>query len=480
MFGIDFYPTPKNVIEQMIFWGDVKGKNFLEPSAGKGNIVDYLNEHGANSVLACEIDNNLRAILQGKCEIIASNFLDVTSDMVSHIDYIIMNPPFSSYAKHINHAWDIAPEGCQIVALCNMETYKYNLDRELCNTVKNYGDIIELGSCFDTAERKTDVNIGMIKLFKPAHSKSFDYNGFYLDEESINLTEENGIIKRNEVKILVEHYVRSLRVFDELRECGDVIEEYMKSLGCYSPKIQINLSYNENVTTKEEFARKLQIQAWNKVFELTKIEKFITSNIREDINRFVGQYSKYPFSVKNIYRMLEILLASRKNIMDTAVERAIDDYTKHTHENRHDVEGWKTNSGYMLNKKFISNYGVEYSVYGGLSLRYGGNASENIGNLEKAICYIQGYNWELLHDSKEEWERRCREVGRVVETRKCSLYDYFYNNKVEAGVWYDWGLFRFKAFKKGTIHFQFKNDADWEAINRAYAKIKGQSLPEKL
>lgn len=36
----DFYPTPKEVIEQMMMGENIVGKTVLEPSAGKGDIVD--------------------------------------------------------------------------------------------------------------------------------------------------------------------------------------------------------------------------------------------------------------------------------------------------------------------------------------------------------------------------------------------------------------------------------------------------------
>ena len=42
MFGKDFYPTPDNVIERMLANVDMYDKVILEPSAGKGNIVDFL------------------------------------------------------------------------------------------------------------------------------------------------------------------------------------------------------------------------------------------------------------------------------------------------------------------------------------------------------------------------------------------------------------------------------------------------------
>ena len=83
----DFYPTPKEVIEQMMMGENIVGKTVLEPSAGKGDIVDWLKENGAVRVIACEKDPNIRKLLNGKCEIIANDFLTVTSEQVSHIDY---------------------------------------------------------------------------------------------------------------------------------------------------------------------------------------------------------------------------------------------------------------------------------------------------------------------------------------------------------------------------------------------------------
>lgn len=49
MFERDFYPTPHEVIIQMIENVDFTNKTVFEPSAGKGNIVKVLKERGANS-----------------------------------------------------------------------------------------------------------------------------------------------------------------------------------------------------------------------------------------------------------------------------------------------------------------------------------------------------------------------------------------------------------------------------------------------
>lgn len=46
-FDRDFYPTPVEVIDQMMQFSDVVGKVVLEPSAGSGNIVEWCKASGA-------------------------------------------------------------------------------------------------------------------------------------------------------------------------------------------------------------------------------------------------------------------------------------------------------------------------------------------------------------------------------------------------------------------------------------------------
>ncbi len=41
MFNKNFYPTPREVIAQMLNGLNLRGATVLEPSAGNGNIADY-------------------------------------------------------------------------------------------------------------------------------------------------------------------------------------------------------------------------------------------------------------------------------------------------------------------------------------------------------------------------------------------------------------------------------------------------------
>ena len=118
IFNRDFYPTPDNVVDMMLSTSEVGGKVVLEPSFGKCDIVKRLNMLGAKEVIGCEINDTLRGSAQG-VRVIGDDFFNIQREHVSHIDMIVMNPPFSEQKRHIQHAWDIAPDGCEIISLCN-------------------------------------------------------------------------------------------------------------------------------------------------------------------------------------------------------------------------------------------------------------------------------------------------------------------------------------------------------------------------
>lgn len=70
-------------------------------------------------------------------------------------------------------------------------------------------------------------------------------------------------------------------------------------------------------------------------------------------------------------------------------------------------------------------------------------------------------------------------VNSTLDKEQPNSYSKNYIRR-EFGTWYDWGFFRFKAFKKGTIHFEFKDEKVWAMFNQRIAKIKGFPLPENL
>jgi hypothetical protein len=164
----DFYPTPPEVAAEMLDPLDLRGKTVLEPSAGSGNLVRECLERGAAEVLWCEAEPHLRDMLTSIRNATPAHqfgdFLQVHPADVSHIDLIVMNPPFSADEAHILHAWEIAPPGCEIVALANWNTVSgvfRGLQLQLAKLIEAYGSLDDLGECFSTAERPTRVSVGL-------------------------------------------------------------------------------------------------------------------------------------------------------------------------------------------------------------------------------------------------------------------------------------------------------------------------------
>jgi hypothetical protein len=458
MFNKDFFPTPENVIELMIQGENIAGKVILEPSAGKGDIVDYLTEHGAKNVISCENNEDLKKILQTKCKIIESDFLNLTSDKISHIDFIIMNPPFSADEKHILHAYNIAPAGCKIISLCNTSTVENthtNSRKELKKLIDSYGISENLGDCFTDAERQTGVNITLIKINKPGSSYKTEFEGFFMDEEPEEAG-QIGLMSYNIVRDLVNRYVAAVKLYDTQLQTGQKMNALLSNF--YGSDLTFTCSENGAVKLRNEFKKDLQKAGWKFIFNKMDLRKNTTQGLMDDINKFVEQQSEIPFTMRNIYHMLDMVVQTTGQRMDKAILQAFDTITEHHHDNRQYLKGWKTNSHFLVGKKFIlpscvspsKEYGYTSTTYSYLS----GYKSDTIADLEKALCFANSINYD---DIKTVYQS----IGR-------NLYAEYYESY----------FFKYKAFKNGNMHFEFINDDIRGKFNQRVAKLKGYPLFE--
>lgn len=375
MFNKDFYPTPEPVILQMLEGYDVAGKVVLEPSAGKGDIIDVLQSQGAE-VIACENNLDLQKIVKSKCKLIAGDFLKVEASEVSHISFIVMNPPFSADEKHILHAWEIAPAGCVILALCNLETVQHtgylgdrdtrtNAQKELQALIGANGKFEDLGECFSTAERKTSVDVAFVTLTKPANGYAQEFSGFFMEEEPE--AQGNGIMEYNAVRDLVNRYVAAIKLYDlqleQAIQMNDLISTFYTSKNQYQNKDRdqapgFTTTQEDKPKNRADFKKELQKDGWRFIFTKLNMEKYSTKGLKADINEFVEKQTQIPFTMKNIYAMLQLVVGTTSQRMDKALLEVFDQLTKHYNENRYCVEGWKTNNHYLVNRKFIFPHGV--------------------------------------------------------------------------------------------------------------------------
>ncbi|WP_341459078.1 methyltransferase [Bacteroides nordii] len=164
----------------------------LEPSAGKGNIVEALREKQKFNnkwyttikldIDCIESDENLRAVLKEKnIRVVHDDFL--TYDTMKEYDLIVMNPPFSNGCKHLLKALELQQRnGGAVVCLLNAETLKNECNNErimLNRMLREYNaDIQYIQDAFADAERKTDVEVALVKVKLPdIHRESVIFDG---------------------------------------------------------------------------------------------------------------------------------------------------------------------------------------------------------------------------------------------------------------------------------------------------------------
>jgi hypothetical protein len=294
-----------------------------------------------------------------------------------------------------------------------------------------------------------------MRLRKPGQrvSGADEFDGFFLGPDDIEAQGE-GIIPYRRSRDLVNRYVEACKIFDEQLKAGVRLQSQVG--GIYSGELGIQIRMEGCPATRNRFRKELQKAFWKSVVAEMLPQSMATSQLQGDINKFVEQQIQVPFTERNLFRMLQVIAGTSEQRIDRAVEAVFDDLTKYTHENRWNVEGWKTNEQYLFGQKFIMPNASKPCFPIGLSFERWSNQGRQVDDLIKALCYITGKKYKDMEKPGSGFDR------------------------LGTGIWYEWGFFEFKLYKKGTAHFRFRNLEDWAALNARIAKIKGLALPESI
>ena len=391
----NFYPTPEsllNKITQGIDWRCVS--TILEPSAGKGNIVDFINKtykglagrwNSYEPDIDCiEKDTDLRGVLKNKnYRVVHDNFL--TFKTFKTYDLIIMNPPFDNGARHLLNAINIQKNGGAIICILNAETLKNpftNERKDLLQKLEKYNASVEyMQNTFVDAERSTDVEIAVVKIDIP--KKKFESNIFSNLEKKYYA--ESGVKGLNELapNDYIEAAVRRYEMEAEagvnlIREYNALVPHMLKTLkddDTYNSPI-LNLTINGGGTrskeaTENSYIKILRRKYWEALFNNPVFTEGMTSNLRKQYQSRVDELINFDFSLHNI-RVLQIEMSKGliKGIEDTIVE-IFDElshehsYNEETKRNIHYYNGWKTNKAWYINKKVILPYMNAFSDWNG-------------------------------------------------------------------------------------------------------------------
>lgn len=479
MFNNEFYPTPENIILQMIspYKEAIKEreiKHILDPSAGKGDILDCISKfteyYREKYLYAIEIEPDLQYILQEKhYKVIDSDFLQYNGKII--FDLVVMNPPFSNGDEHLLKAWDMLHEG-DIVCLLNKETVDNpcNKQRKLLQTIikENKGTVEYLGKCFSTAERKTNVDVVMVRLKKVANKDRFDFfedANFHKTNKKIDLNENNinqQVARNNAISNMVDYYNASSLAVENCIKAFKELAYYIEPFSDkYDSKYLIKnvgklITENPNSDGYNDSISLLRNLGWSFIFNRTKISSLMTSKTQRDFERFRNNQCDIEFTEENIQKLFELIFLNRGAIMEKCVTDVWDLMTSYAPENKIHWEGWKTNDTWKVNTKVIMPNFINYDRKSWCMWKLSYKDGE-LNDIDKAMCYISGKKMENITTIRDALDKTFDKMNRQKEFECKEVLSTF---------------FQIKVFKKGTIHLKFKDEFLWQEFNIRVAKGK--------
>lgn len=436
-------------------------KSVLEPSAGKGDIVEAITKklechqqryysNNKYDIDAIELDNNLQYILKGKkLRLVHDNFL--TYNTYKKYDAIIMNPPFSNGDKHLLKAIEIQQSGGKIVCLLNAETLKNpysNIRKELINQLQKYNAEVEyLENTFLEAERKTNVEIALIYIDIP----KIEYNSVIIDElkkeevyKTNNQHTSDKLINSDFIKGIVEQYnyevKAGLKLINEYNSLKPLMLRSFKDDGVPVLKLSLEYEDKEEDSLENAYIKQIRTKYWQALFSNDKFMGLFTSNLKQKYMQRVEELQDYDFSLYNIYTLrIELNKEMAQGVEDTILNLFEEFSHKHYYDesskNVYLYNGWKTNKSYKINKKVIiplngfndwfnkSYHPTDYKVL------------DKLKDIEKVFNYLDNGETEEIDITDT-----LKMAEHYQETRKIDL-KYFY----------------ITFYKKGTCHIEFKN-----------------------
>lgn len=492
----EFYPTPKALVKKMVEgvqWEMVK--TILEPSAGKGDILDSLAEVELEQrsykgrigelelytwkeklfklydidIDCVEIDENLQHILKGKgYRVVHDDFL--TFQTFKKYDLIIMNPPFSCGDKHLAKALQMQKDGGSIICLLNAETIKNpysNLRKELVQMLEKYSaDIEYVENSFSGAERKTDVEIAIVKLTIPEKKQESDiYNQTYSRmKKAAEYAERNtdtgtDVMIGDYIKAIISQFnievasgIELIRQFWALQP--HILTDFKEGTSASILTLTLNGKYDS--VSINSYVKRVRLKYWNALFSNKKFTGNFTSNLITEYQNLVNGLQDYDFSEHNIRVIMNDMSRKMNRSIEDAIMEMFDrlsaqhSWYKESAKNIHYYNGWASNKAHKVNKKVILPCYNVFNSWNGRFNTY--HAMDTLRDIEKIFDFFDGNITSYV------------DMSEVL----CAAQDNPKNIECK--------YFTVTFYKKGTVHITFKNLDLLEKFN-IYAAKNRRWLP---
>lgn len=471
----DFYPTPRKLIEKMLSGIDFSMiSTVLEPSAGKGDICDYLKDRRVE-IDCIEIEPDLQAALIGKGHrLVFGDFLKFETN--KRYDLILANFPFSDGDKHLQHAIEILEKsGGALVCLVNAETIRNpytNLRKSIVNLLEKYEASIEyLQGEFTEAERKTDVEVALIRLFVEDKAPKTIILDSLRKESTIEVEEleTTAVIDNSPIKQLITLFDFESKVGLRLINEWFVLKPYLKESLKKEEyerdsiiKLEIRGAYSTKTSYINSYLREARYKYWKLLLSNQEFRNKYTSNLLNEIERKLEELRDYDFNEFNIEKLTEEMNRKINSGIDNTILSLFDEFSsKHWYsdemgKNIHYFNGWKTNKAHRINKKVI------LPINGFSSYSYTKDALDTYKVKEKMSDMVKVFNY-LAGDVSDI----PRLVGSNIEHANTT------ENFRDVHMHY----FKATFYKKGTCHITFLDQKLLDKFNIYGSQRKGWLPP---
>lgn len=473
----NYYPTPLKLISKMLEGVELRSfRTILEPSAGRGDIVKYIEKRlGNDNMKYCNIDCiekdiSLQHILKGEgYKVVHDDFLSFTT--YKRYDLIVMNPPFDNGDKHLLKALELQQNGGKIICLLNAETIKNpysNTRKDLITKLKAHNAEIEfIDNAFSEADRKTDVEIALIKVNIKNNRKDSVIIDHLKQEEQYKTanTETGEIITGDFIDRIIQQYNFEIKAGVQL------INEYLSIKPMLSRSFDdkwsiLELSiyddkYSKDEALVNEFIKRVRYKYWSTLFQSKDFAKLMTTDLHSQYMEKINELQEYDFSKYNIEQIKLDMSIAMKDSLEQTILNLFDDFIKYSYsdEYKHNIylyNGWKSNSAYKINDDKLILPLSAYDYWDGRFYPTDYRFKRKLRDIEKVFNYLDSGRTQT-EDDLDEILQEAREKGQTKDI--------------------DCKYFILRCYKKGTTHFLWKDKDLVNKLNIFGSQKKGWLPP---
>ncbi len=508
----EFFPTPKSLLDKIEndfceMWEDLSGElSILEPSAGKGDIVDWLQtkpcEYYSRSpkclpsraadIDCIEIEPDLRAILKGKrgISVVHDDFL--TFQTAKRYDLIFMNPPFSNADRHLLKAISMQERyGGLVICILNAETIRnpFSKTRKMLTAqLERYHSAIRFyGNAFlePDSERKTDADIAVvgIKIPIPKHfSQSFVFDRLDKAEEvsfeTVPETEDKELVQ--EGFDYLDSYIKQFH--DETAAGIELIKEFNAYTSVRKSRfVGLDPKEGSEILTLSlkgksmgcdglnRYVEEVRLRYWKLLFGNPKFTGKLTNKMQSELMSSIYEMRHYDFTMHNILELLTQIRDNTLNGIETSLMELFEtfsskySYFDETSGNIHYYNGWTTNKAHKVNKKVIIPLHNVWSSY-----RFGGEVRWSLSSYDA---------WHVLQDLAKALDYIASPAHSAIDTHQDmqSQIERNFREGIASNIVTKYFILSF--FKKGTCHIVFRDEELLEKFNIYIGKQKAWLPP---